>query len=726
MQKVIAVMPLYAHTPNEEGHWHNLVDHLANVASLAKKFGEKFGAGDWAELAGWWHDVGKVNPEFQQYLKRCAAGDTSCEKGPPHSIIGALWAARQGIEGLSLIIAGHHGGIPSLSALKTQRFALAKSDPHCQSLLETVETLGVSNGHGSGQPTLATKVEMEFFLRMVFSALVDADFLDTEAHKRPEAAMGRAAGPSLVQCWERLSAAQNGLSGKSGDTLNLARHNIYQACLEAAKGRQGFFRLTVPTGGGKTRSGMAFALRHALAHGLERAIVAIPYTSIIDQNAMVYRQIFGEEAVLEHHSQADWRSKDDPENAPESALRQRLASENWDAPIIVTTTVQLFESLFSNRVAACRKLHNLAKSVLILDEVQTLPEGLLEPILDVLKELVARYQVTVVFSSATQPAFERVQGAVKDAVEIIPQADRYFETLKRVEYRRFFDPWTWETVAERVRQHPSAMVVLNRKKDALAVLDALGDPDAFHLSTLLCPAHRKRILAEVHSRLANKRSCRLIATQVVEAGVDLDFPVVFRAMGPLDRIVQAAGRCNRENRLPAPGQVFIFQPAEGGAPRGPYASGLGNALSLLSDPSADLHDPGLYAAYFQRQYQSVNTDAKKIQEKRNALDYPEVAERFRMIEAPTAQVLVRKGLLEQEQDEVCRWSSGLAFGRCNPRMALRKLQPYTVSLYERDLKRALAEGLAIPFTAGLYEWNGKYDARRGLVWDAPDPADLIV
>lgn len=719
-------MPPYAHTPNGSGQWHELADHLKGVAWRARAFGDKFGAGKWAERAGWLHDAGKASPGFQSYLQACYREKEKKHKGPPHSILGALEAFRQRLDSLSLVIAGHHGGLPSLSAFKTERLAPALNDPAIHGLAPDLDALNLPRCPLPSDNLPTSRTGLEMFIRLLFSALVDADFLDTEAHLQPDLSEHRLPGPSIQACWRAMEAAQQELSGRSSGRLSLARHEIFQACLAAAEAPQGFFRLSVPTGGGKTRSGMAFALKHAVAHGLDRVIVAIPYTSIVDQTTGVYREIFGEEAVLEHHSNAEWRSQEDPEDAPEDALRQRLASENWDAPIIVTTTIQLFESLFSNRVSACRKLHNIAKSVIILDEAQTLPEALLAPILDVLRELVARYNVSVVFSTATQPAFQFIENAMRNFREIVPDPARYFGALQRVRYERPQTPWTWEDLAAEVRQCPSALVVLNRKKDALAAMEALGDPEAYHLSTLLYPAHRRRILAEIRERLHRGQPCRLIATQVVEAGVDLDFPVVFRAMGPLDRIVQAAGRCNREGRLATHGRVVVFVPSEGGVPRGAYAAGLGNALTLLADPAADLNDPALYETYFAMFYQTVNTDAKGIQERRKAFDYPEVAERFRMIASPTVPVLIRRALMEEERNQIELWLGRLEEGWASPRIAVRKLQPFTVSLYQQDLSRALREHLAAPLAAGLFEWLGKYDNRRGLTWDAADPADLII
>lgn len=715
---------LYAHTPNQKGDWHELLEHLQGVANRARRFGDKFGAGDLAERAGWLHDAGKANPDFQRYLIACHSQPESKQKGPPHSILGALEAHRQRADILSLVIAGHHGGLPDLSTFKTQRLKPADTDPRIEDLLESLRPLRLPR---SPVPVPnSTALEAEFLIRMLFSSLVDADFLDTEAHMSEGISEKRSRAPSLQSCWEALEAYQKVNSGHAKDPLNQARHEIYLACVSAAESPQGFFRLTVPTGGGKTLSGMAFALRHCMTSGLDRVIVAIPYTSIVDQNAGAYRSILGEEAVLEHHSNADWRNQTDPEDAPESTIRQRLASENWDAPIVVTTTIQFFESLFSNRVSACRKLHNIAKSVVILDEVQMIPEGLLDPILDVLKEMVARYHVTVVFSSATQPSFQFLHNSIGNAKEIVPDPGRFFRSLQRVRYERPPSSWTWEQLAAEVRQHPRAMAVLNRKRDALATLDALADPEAYHLSTLLYPAHRRRILKELREKLERREPCRLIATQVVEAGVDLDFPVVFRAVGPLDRIVQAAGRCNREGGLGTEGRVIVFTPSEGGVPHGTYAAGMSNALGLLADPCADLNDPALYDRYFVRLYQTVSTDAKHIQERRKELDFPAVTERFRMIESPTVPVLVRKALCDEERALIEDALERLRNRWGSPRSAMRMLQPFIVSLFQQDVACALTQGLAVPLESGLFEWVGKYHSRRGLSWDVPDPADLII
>jgi CRISPR-associated endonuclease/helicase Cas3 len=461
------------------------------------------------------------------------------------------------------------------------------------------------------------RLAAEVFLRMLFSALVDADFLDTEAHfQEAGQEVRQAARIGLEELWRRLEQSQQWLMAGCSGPVAQARREIYDYCLAAAGSPPGLFRLTVPTGGGKTRSGMAFALRHALLHGMQRIIVAVPFISITEQTAEVYREIFeaGDDqtpVVLEHHSAFLLQEED--EFSPR-AQWTRLAAENWDAPIIVTTTVQLFESLFGNSPSTTRKLHRLARSVIILDEAQALPPHLLTPILDVLGRLCTDYGSSVVFSTATQPAFETIQAfAGIAATEIVPQPERYFAALKRVRYEWYTErALSWDEVAALIKDEPQVLVVLNTKADALALLDALGDPAALHLSTLLCGAHRRHVIREVKRRLVAGEPCRLVSTQVIEAGVDLDFPLVLRALGPLDSVIQAAGRCNREGKLPC-GRVIVFRPQDGGLPPGAYKAAAGITARIQAEGHADPDDPAFARRYFRLLYETIDTDREEIQ-----------------------------------------------------------------------------------------------------------------
>lgn len=729
---------LYAHTPAPGStEWHMLDKHILEVARLAKEFADPFGAGELAYWLGMWHDLGKCNPAFQEYLKACLANPEHRGHGPDHKAAGALYA-RQSLAFLSLLIQGHHGGLKSpaefnnwLADKQTEHGpAIEGALTAARALLQTLDPpQPLRLPSGIQQDPHAS----ELFLRMLFSALVDADFLDTEQHFNKGKAAQRGSQVSLETLWERLETQQRQFSGQDQRVVTRARHAIYEACLTASALPPGWFRLSVPTGGGKTRSGMAFALRHALAHQLRRVIVAVPFISITEQTADTYRGIFraddaDEPVVLEHHSSAQHTQGED-----EFRLAQqwsRLAAENWDAPIVVTTTVQLFQSLFACGTSPCRKLHRLARSVIILDEAQALPAHLLTPILDVLMHLTTYYGTTVVLSTATQPAFESIPLVQHlHAREIVPEPKKWFDALRRVAYDwRTKQPLTWDEIAQLLQAEPQALAVLNTKKDALALLDTLNDPTALHLSTLLCGAHRRAVIAEVKQRLAANAPCCLISTQVIEAGVDLDFPFVLRAIGPLDSIIQAAGRCNREGKL-AQGRVVVVRPAEGSTPQGAYRTGVGITEKLLGSAGLDVEDPAVPARYFRLLFETVATDRDGIQKLRAQLNYTEVAKQFRMIDEETEDVIVFYGSDAQKQQvqraiDHVRQNPGLA------RVVLRRLRPFMVSLRTREAARCRRRGLigellpdALP---GVGIWHGQYDPVRGLCGDDLELERLVV
>jgi CRISPR-associated endonuclease/helicase Cas3 len=717
-----------AHSANDAGLRHDLVDHLTSVASLAAQSCRSFGAEDLGHFVGLWHDIGKFHPTFQEYLRSCEANPGARGHGPDHKAAGTLLASRH--VGLpALLVQGHHGGLHGPADLKAW-LAEKETDPAVRQSLELAEA-AISNLVPAGQPALPDYVRhdpraAEMFLRLVFSALVDADYLDTEQHFRSEQAAERGSGVGMAELWDRLDRDQRQFPDPGDDLVAWVRREVYEACVAAADHPPGLFRLTVPTGGGKTRSGMAFALRHALRHGHRRVIVAVPFITITEQTADVYRRVFGEGSVLEHHSAAG-RPDPNGEDFHPSHVWARLAAENWDAPVIVTTTVQLFESLFARSTSQCRKLHRLARSVIILDEAQALPPRLLRPILDALRELCAHYGATVVISTATQPAFEAIaEFASVPATEIVPDPARFFRALKRVSYEWRTDPALgWLDVADIMRGERQALAVVNTKKDAMALLDALDDPHALHLSTLLCGAHRRNVIAEVKRRLKAGEPCRLVSTQVVEAGVDIDFPLVLRAMGPLDAIIQSAGRCNREGG-PHEGRVIVFRPAEGGMPKGAYHTGVGVTGALIGAGGLDPDDPEVSRAYFHRLFETVETDAEGIQDLRARLNYPDVARRFRMIDDDTEPVAITAYGTGEERRHVQRLLERLRGGAPESRALLRALQPYLVSLRRREAERYRSSGLISEVTPGLGEWMGDYDMIRGLIARDLDPDSLVV
>ncbi len=712
----------FAHSQNSRGKAHDLTTHLMDVAKLAAEFAAKFGGSELAYWAGLWHDLGKFHPAFQGYL-----GNPVTPRGPDHKGAGAVLASKCA-EPLAFLIAGHHGGLQDRETLKSWLREKGNNSATREALaIARAEIPSVEPASNLSLPAwLSSQTEIEFFLRMLFSALTDADFLDTERHFVPETSARRVNAQTLADLWRRLEKSQAALTGKQTDCVNLIRHEVYQACLGAALLPSGFFRLTVPTGGGKTRSSLAFALLHCLHHGMERVIVGIPYTSIIEQTAAVYREALGEAAVLEHHSGV---TQDDPDNPTPEETRWRLASENWDAPVVVTTTVQLFESLFASKTTRCRKLHNLAKSVLILDEVQVLPAHLLEPVLDVLRQLVAHYGVSVVLCTATQPALQEnpyLRG-LPNVREIAPDPARLFAELKRVRYEWPKDGVrvTWQQVADEMRKEKQALAVVNTKADALALLDALDSREALHLSTLMCGAHRRDALNEIGTRLKDGAPCHLVSTQVVEAGVDLDFPLVLRALGPLDRIVQAAGRCNREGKLRGLGRVVVFEPEQARLPTGAYRTGTALAAMRLLAPGFDFDDPQAYETYFHLLYQSVELDAKNIQELRRHLSYAEVSRQFRMIDDDTLPVVVRPpGALHRARvDEVM---AELRREEAGSRWLFRALQPYLVNVRARLVPAYQKQGLLRQVPPNLWEWLGLYDPIRGLDTGNRDAAELVV
>lgn len=736
-----------AHTPREGSEeWHDLKQHLESVAILAKGFAEKFGAGEIAHLAGLWHDIGKYNPEFQRYLRHCheakKAGEASPRKSVPHAAYGARFA-RETYGPLAQVIYGHHVGLPDKAQMKNGMVEFAPNASYQTVTGEAITAIDsfklLDDPKNLLERTPKNEFEMEFLLRMVFSALVDADFLDTEAHFEPDQTEARdtASSKKVAELWPILAKSQSALLAKAEQTnVNKVRAEAYYACLAAAELEPGIFRLAVPTGGGKTLSGLAFALKHAtIKHehhrGFDRVIVAVPYTSIIEQTVNVYRSIFDDEDVLEHHSSIrnDVR---DSEAMNEARVRARLLTQNWDAPLVVTTTVQLFESLFASRTSRCRKLHNIANSVIILDEVQTLPLTLLTPTLNVLRELVEHFGVTLVLCTATQPAFESdssylkgfAEGSVRD---IIPpsRAKGHFRQLKRVDYDIQREPCSWRDLARQISKHEQALVILNTRKDALALLKALkaeevDETHLSHLSTLLCGAHRRKVLELVATRLNMGEPCILVSTQVVEAGVDLDFPFVYRALGPLDRIVQAAGRCNREGNIPEGGRVTIFNPEEGKVPQGEYATAVSRSSAYLNRNDLNLHEPDIFQHYFTDLYQTLQNqlDTYDIQYSRKALNYPGTAQNYRLIRDDTVPVIVKYGEAEKILEKI-RY-----FG--NVRSSdYRKLQPFTVSLRQREFDNYKNSGEIEELLPGseVWVWRGNYDDLRGLsdvAWDITD------
>lgn len=716
---------------DETGRPHLLHDHLVQVGERAREFAERFGAGEWARLAGRWHDLGKYAHGFQRIIREENGFEAHLEKegdNSPrdHSTAGALHARQKLGKNrgslLAFAIAGHHAGLANrerleqrLESRKDLLQRALKAQPPSVLLEATVPVLPsvLSRKPRNRQEAEAAHRDLELWTRILFSALCDADFLDTEDFLAPERARLRGGQPPLEVLRQRLATYQEGLRARAVPSeVNRVRAEVLAACLQAASQPPGAFSLTVPTGGGKTLASLAFALDHAARHGLERVVVAIPFTSIIEQSAAVYRDALGDEAVVEHHSALD---------PIRETARNRLASENWDAPVVVTTTAQLFDSLFARRPGACRKLHRLSRSVLVLDEAQTLPPQLLAPILDVLGTLVRDYGTSLVVCTATQPALGRTAElpvGLENVREIVPAEVRAFERLRRVRVRwpASPEPTSYETLAEELAHEPDVLAIVHRRRDARELCETLdrrlGDTTTLHLSALMCPRHRSQVLAELKARKARQEPVRLVSTQLVEAGVDVDFPVVYRALGGLDALAQAAGRCNREGRLSGLGELRVFL-APTAPPRGVATTALEVTRGLLVEtPGLDPFQPDTCRRYFRRLYAAKDLDAKGIQAMRAQLRFEDTAQHFHLVEDGwSAPVVVPWG---DAAEHIARLE------HAGPsRERLRALQGFTVQVQAKQREVWLARGLARPVADTVVvlgpELAPAYDERFGLV-----------
>jgi CRISPR-associated endonuclease/helicase Cas3 len=729
---------------------HELSEHLRGTAELAGARAERFRAADWAWLAGKWHDLGKYRTGFQKYIRQPLTTDAHIEgkvggREKTHSAAGALWAIQtlgkeHGGHGalaarvFAYLIASHHAGLYDWDGGLKERLAgedsaielseaLAVFPP--QSILQTdgfVPDLRQIPGGSAG---------FALWVRMLFSCLVDADFLDTEKFFDADKFQGRESFPEIDRFCAAFDAHMACLSDSAPQSkVNDLRASVLRQCREKAAMPPGFFSLSVPTGGGKTLSSLAFALEHARRHQKQRIVYAIPYTSIIEQTADVFREVFkalGDDVVIEHHSQAE-------SDETAETTRSRLACENWDAPLIVTTNVQLFESLFAAKTSRCRKLHSLVNSVIVLDEAQQLPPEFLQPILDVLNLLVKYYGVTVVLCTATQPALSSTRyfdasrnlRGLDDVREIIDDPDALYAQLKRVNVELPADRTasiSWESVAQSLRQEDCVLAIVNTRK-AARELHRLMPPGTIHLSALMCGAHRTVVIDTIKARLKAKHEgldtepLRVISTQLVEAGVDLDFPVVWRALAGLDSIAQAAGRCNREGRIAEGGRVVVFVPAE------PLPPGLlrkaGDAcVSTLRAQDEEPLARELFERFFQQLYHATDLDAKgvcallKVEPCTLGVQFRSAAEAFRLIDdQDSASVVVR---YPAKRDELDMFLNTLK--KDGPqRWLMRKLQRYTINIKKREADKLLGCGLSLPMP-GLYvqDADDLYDDSLGFL-----------
>ncbi|SFO06733.1 CRISPR-associated endonuclease/helicase Cas3 [Amycolatopsis rubida] len=726
---------MWAHSANVLGRRQLLSDHARSTARLAGLFAGEFGAGELGFALGLFHDAGKACGLWQEGLLRAEV--RGGRVGVPHKELGANLL--RGVAGAAaMAVLGHHGGLTSLEDLRGLDSADAARGaagvgsfldllPEAERVLAGTPMSLVPVGWRSGN-TVA-----EIGVRLVFSSLVDADHLDTAAHAQGWAGPRVRANADMAALRDRFEAARRErLAGRAGSPVDGVRERVYRRAVHCAADSPGVFRMPAPTGAGKTWASAGFALHHAARYGKRRVIVAVPFVTVTEQNAAEYRAMLGEDAVLEHHSGV--RSPDS--GAAGRALRP--AAENWDSPFVVTTTVQLFDSLFARTPSRMRKLHRLANAVVVLDEVQALPLRVLTPILDALRILSEHFGTTVLLVSATQPAFpvfDVWRGVnVRDVVDE-PRA--LFAAMRRVRYEWWLDPRpTLVEVGARACSHEQVLMVVNTTADARSVFRAWAESGAdgiFHLSTRMTPEHRRDVLREVRGRLAKGGPVRLVSTQLVEAGVDVDFPVVFRAFAPAEALQQAAGRANREGRLGQDGLVVVFDARDMSSPAG-YALGAAVTAEYFG-PHGEVEvrpdDLDALDRYYQTLYRRANaeygTRAAEIQRNRHRLDFESVADgperamgevngrdrtlAFRMLDDDTVPVAVT------DHDGTTPAAALIARLRSEPGQArgiVRQLQPYLVALPTRLLNDPAIAALCEPVLGDLCEWTGPYDKHCGI------------
>lgn len=623
-----------AHIRDDRGDLvvQDLFAHLRGVSELAEGFAEVFGAGEIARTAGLLHDVGKFAPGWQSTIRRDNGYDDMLDDEPTggkgcHGSLGAVvlpsasgrWGPTEKL--IAYIVSGHHAGLPDwepggVGDPAEHRLTDGGDgiEPRLRELLRTIkQDDDVKRFLDEIKPPDMCKIcipppeYLHIWIRMIFSCLVDADCLDTERFMDSSRSLLRGGGAAISELKQRLDDALGHTADTSKQsTVNDVRARVLAKCRQKASMPSGSFSLRVPTGAGKTLSSMAFALDHALAHGKRRVIVAAPYTSIIEQTSAVYANIFGEENVIQHHSSID------PERETQ---RSRLATENWDAPIIVTTNVRLFESLAAARPSACRRLHNIADSVIILDEAHLIPPGLLEPSERTLKCLADHFGVTILKCSATLPIISGTIGGGAAAFEAVsPPTEIYddgrgeiADRLRRVSIHlpaKDDGPSTWEDIAARLKEHETVLCVVDTRASARALHASMPD-GTFHLSGLMCAEDRSDVIAQIKARLSLREPVRVISTQLIEAGVDIDLPVVFRAFAGLDSIVQCAGRCNREGLLDGLGRVEVFH-APTTPPPGVLRKAADASRAVLGDASELFPTDDLMLSYFKMLYKNIN------------------------------------------------------------------------------------------------------------------------
>lgn len=672
---------------NEKGQEQPLKNHLEGVARKAAEFATAFSASKHAYRIGLMHDIGKYSPAGQRRMR-----DPDHTPKVDHSTAGAIESMAFRDLFAAFAVAGHHAGLMD----KGSRLSF-ECDGTLMSRLKKPLTGDLDYSAWRSEITIdgcdlipkwmniRDGFALQFYTRMLFSCLVDADFIDTETFMR-SALADRGKGEDVRTLYDRLMAHINkkGWLNASSDGINAYRSEILRNCIQASRWERGLYTLTVPTGGGKTVSSLAFALAHALKNGLSRVIYVIPYTSIIDQNAKVFSEILGPENVLEHHANVDWATSEDVEDPV--IMRKILATENWDAPVVVTTAVQFFESLFASRTSRCRKLHNIANSVVIFDEAQMLPLPCLKPCVNAIAELVRHYCVTAVLCTATQPSLNGLFTEIAPELrpkEICPNTVELEVAFRRVRYE-IKGRMTLEAVAAELAQRQQVLCVVNRRKTAHELFNMLPEKGCFHLSTRMTPDHRDHVLKVIRDRLKNGEVCRAVSTSLIEAGVDVDFPNVWREKAGLDSVIQAGGRCNREGKRPQEDSfVFVFE-LEDGVPKFIRQNAI--AANIAMEGALDIDTAPVIRRYFDAllRMKGEAIDNKGILELCRQMQFAETACQFHIIDEDTVPIYIPTN---HNAEDLARLRNGHI-----TRALMRRLGRSAVNVYRKDWKALFEAG----------------------------------
>lgn len=672
-------MDTYAYLAHltEDGRTQTILEHLKGTASLCSAFAAAFDAEAQGQLAGMAHDIGKYSAAFQRRLHGGPKVD--------HASAGAFECLKAQQLAAAFAISGHHGGLPDGGSRGDAAGAgtfWGRINRASQGRLEDYHAWQseFSLPHANTPAFAGTRLEGMFFTRMLFSCLVDADYTDTGAFMDNSPYLP-ASSSSMEELWRRLETYVSGWFPPKG-ALNMQRCVILEQCMSAgAQYGPGLFTLTVPTGGGKTVASLSFALAQAKARRMKRIVYVIPYTSIIEQTAQIFREILGDENVLEFHSGVQFDQQEDDASSPETAPLTRSV-ETWDVPVIVTTAVQFFESLYACQPSKCRKLHNLAQSVLIFDEAQMLPLPYLRPCVWAIAQLVRHYGASAVLCTATQPALDPIFQEFAPEIpirEICPMAEAHWESFRRVSFQQA-GTLSWMDLAARLQQQEQVLCVVNTRRAAREVFHQLSGPGNFHLSTLMYPAHRRRILDEIRRRLRDGLPCRVVSTSLIEAGVDVDFPAVYRELSGLDSILQAAGRCNREGKRPPEDSIVTIFQGEDPPPR-LFETSIG-AGKIVLDHCQDVSSRAAIHTYFSTLLDLKGAEAQDAHHilplmESEFFPFRTVAERFHLIESPTTTVYLP---LEEGAGLVELLRSGQY-----SRTLYRRLGQYGVSVYPQHL-----------------------------------------